>query len=192
MTCLRLLGILAAEATSVPVRSGARRQQVELYFASVDPAEPSDARRLLDVFENVLVRTRTANPDYADTLETWLVKDGYVFEKNRIRAHGATVAKHLAAKLDAVSAQRIHDDMRRIEEATDGDPALSIGAAKELIERVCKTILDAKGVQAKDSDLSVLVKAATSILQLAPDGIPEAAKGSEAVKRTRHNLAAVV
>jgi len=37
-----------------------------------------------------------------------------------------------------------------------------------------------------------LVKAVTKVLKMAPDDIPSAAKGADLVKRTLHNLAAIV
>lgn len=36
----------------------------------------------------------------------------------------------------------MHQEVERIEAAVDGDPALAIGTAKELIETCCKHIAD--------------------------------------------------
>jgi hypothetical protein len=186
-------GIPLAETTNVEVKSGARRYQIELYYASLDLTKPDDTAKLLGVFENVLATTTHSDGQPARGLVSWLEKDGYVYEGGRISRRGPSGMQHMKSKLGAMDNVSIHDQIRRIESSIDVDPALAIGSAKELIESVCKTILDAKGeTYAKTADLSELVKATTKVLNMAPDDIPSEAKGSELVKRTLHNLAAVV
>lgn len=189
----RAAGIKPAPPEAARDVPGQRRSRVEQYYASLDLAKPQDVNRLLHVFENILAQAIAVESPSAKTLEQWLRKDGYVYEDGRLRARGIGLAKHLAARISAIDAQTLHDGIRRMEDAVADDPALAIGAAKDLIESICRTILDAKGqTVAKDPDLSELVKATTKILKLAPDDIPSAAKGAELVKRTLHNLAAIV
>ena len=186
-------GIPLAQSTNVEVKSGARRHQVELYYASLDLAKPSDTAKLLSVFENVVSVATRVYPDKARDLIAWIGKDGYTWDGNHLLPRAPSGMRHMAGKLDPVDAQSIHDGIRRIENSIDDDPALAIGAAKELVESTCKTILDSKGVPyAKDSDLSELMKATTKILKLTPDDIPAVAKGSDLIKRTLHSLASVV
>jgi hypothetical protein len=185
-------GITASQTTNVPVKSGARRLQIELYYASLDVAKPDDARKLLNVFENILVMAYKNYPGTAEELEGWLLKDGYTFENNRLRSRGIGTSKHLTASLAVIDAQTVHDNITRMEDAIDDDPALAIGSAKELIESVCKTILEAKGEPVPESDLSVLVKATTKALKLAPDDIPDSSKGAKLIKTTLHSLAGIV
>jgi hypothetical protein len=186
-------GISLASSTKVEVRSGARRYQVELYYASLDLTRVDDAAKLLGVFENVLATTSRSDGQPARGLLLWLEKDGYVYEGGRLHRRGPSAMQHLASKLSTMNDASVHDEIRRIEASIDADPALAIGSAKELIESVCKTILDAKGIAyAKTADLSVMVKATTTALKIAPDDIPSAAKGADLVKRTLHNLAAIV
>jgi len=45
----------------------------------------------------------------------------------------------------ALSAQYVHEQIRRMESAIEGDPSLAIGTAKELIETMCKAILEERG-----------------------------------------------
>jgi Abortive infection C-terminus len=186
-------GIPAASSTNVDVRSGARRLQVELYYASLDLTKPADAARLALVFENVISLGTRAYPERAAELIAWIEKDGYAYEGGRLRRKAFSGTQHIASKFAVADASSIHDEIRRIEDSIVSDPALAIGSSKELIETVCKTILDAKGeIYTKNADLSELVKAATKALKMTPDDIPSAAKGADLIKRTLHSLASVV
>lgn len=186
-------GIPLAATTTVEVKSGERRLRIELYYASLDLADPRDATRLATVFENVISTTTRAYPERAPDLIAWIEKDGYVYDKGRLRRRSVSGIHHIASKFIAMDTASIHDEIRRIEDSIETDPALAIGSSKELIESVCKTILDAKGVtHVKGADLSELMKATSKALKMAPDDIPNAARGAELVKRTLHSLAAVV
>ena len=173
--------------------TGERRSRVEEYYASLALTDPNDVRRLLDVFENILIQAYQTGDESANALVRWIQKDGFEFENQRLRARGRDVAQHLAAMVTAMDAQRLHDDIRRLEDAVESDPTLAIGAAKELVESVCRTILEEMQQQAaKHSDFGELVKATTKCLKLAPSDIPEAARGADLVKKTLHSLAAIV
>uniref|UniRef100_E6Q7N4 Abortive infection protein-like C-terminal domain-containing protein n=1 Tax=mine drainage metagenome TaxID=410659 RepID=E6Q7N4_9ZZZZ len=173
--------------------TGERRSRVEEYYGSLNLTDPNDARRLLEVFENILVQAYQARDESANDLVHWLQKDGYEYENQRLRARGRDVAPHLAAMVTAMDAQRLHDELRRLEDSVESDPALAIGTAKELVESVCRTILEVmQQPAARNSDLGELVKSTTKCLKLAPSDIPEAAKGADLVKKTLHNLAAIV
>ena len=186
-------GIPMAQTTSVEVKSGARRHQVELYYASLDLNKPEDANKLATVFENVISAASRLSPERAQDLIGWVEKDGYAFENGRLRRRGISGMQRIGSKFVAMNTASIHSEIRRIEDSIEGDPALAIGSSKELIESVCKTILDSKGeAYAKNADFSELFKATTKTLNMAPDDIPSAAKGAEIVKRTLHNMASVV
>jgi hypothetical protein len=184
-------GITLAPTTRVIV-SGERRNRIELYYASLDLTKPADAGKLIVVFENVILTATQAQPQTAHKLITWTEKDGYSYEGGRLRRRSPTAMRNTAERVAAAISGSIHTEIRRIEESVDSDPALAIGSAKELVESVCKTILDAKGVSySKNADLSELVKAATKAVKLAPDDIPSAAKGADLIKRTLHSLAGI-
>ena len=177
---------------TIPV-IGERRTRVEEYYASLDLTDQRDADRLLSVFENILIRAYDTDEESAINLVRWLQKDGYEFEGHRLRSRGGYVGRYLAAKASGMDAQMLHSYIQRLDDAVEDDPALAIGAAKELIESVCRTILDELHRPViKNADLGELVKATTKCLKLAPSDIPEAAKGAELVKKTLHNLAAIV
>jgi len=167
-------GIPLAASTDVDVKLGARCFRVELYYASLDLTTAKDVGKLLQVFESVLANTRR---DFSTALHS-LERDGYVHRDGHLRR--------------SVADARIHDEVRRIEESVDGDPALAIGLSKKLIESVCETILQAKHVTfSKRAGLSGLLEATTKALKIAPDDIPSSGKGSDLIVRTLHDLASI-
>src|SRR5688572_29621847 len=78
--------------------SGARRSLVDEYYHSLDFTKLEDVRRVLEVFENLLISTFNRPPIYGETPEKakkdniarveqlagWLKKDGYEFVNCRI------------------------------------------------------------------------------------------------------------
>lgn len=105
-------GIPLAESTNVEVKSGARRCQIELYYASLDLTTPDDTAKLLGVFENVLATTRHSDAQHSRGLVSWLKKDGYVYEGGRIGRLGPSGMQHMRNKLGAMDNARIHDQIR--------------------------------------------------------------------------------
>lgn len=95
----------------------------------------------------------------------------------------------LAAQFDA---DHLQQQIARMEDAVDSDPALAIGTAKELIETCCKTILEQRGESfGKNADISDLTKATFSQLKLTRDDIPDTAEGADSIKRVLSNLASI-
>ena len=91
-----------------------------------------------------------------------------------------------------LTADQLNLQIERIHAAIDTDPALAIGTAKELVETTCKTILSDLGEGCGTLDLGDLVKATTKALKLVPDGVPNEAKGADAIKKTLRSLGATV
>lgn len=95
-------------------------------------------------------------------------------------------AKSVADSLDAGWMAK---EIERLENATDSDPALAIGTAKELIETCCKTILKNQRVAfTKNDDLGNLTKKLTKELLLVPEGISDDAKGAKNIRLILRNL----
>lgn len=65
-------GIAASKITTVDVKSGARRLEVELHYASIDLTKEQDAARLVTVFENVISNAERAYPERARDLVAWI------------------------------------------------------------------------------------------------------------------------
>jgi hypothetical protein len=84
---------------------------------------------------------------------------------------GAVSLGELKQTAAAFDARHLADQIRRIEQSVDSDPALAIGTAKELIETCCKTILAERGKPVRGTpELSVLTKET-------PQGAPSGARG---------------
>lgn len=89
-------------------------------------------------------------------------------------------------------ARHLGDQIRRIEQSIDSDPALAIGTAKELIETCCKTILAERGKPVSGTpELSTLTKTTLKELNLVPEGVSEAARGGDVVRRILQNLGSI-
>lgn len=104
---------------------------------------------------------------------------------DRMPAPAGNDAKELAQTLGDYAARQV----TRMEAALPGDPELAIGTAKELVETICRTILEERGIQLpKDDDLPALVKLTVKSLPVVPDGIEDQAKWDGTVVRLVNNL----
>lgn len=107
---------------------------------------------------------------------------------------------HVTPAVDAAHAvaARIDDEyiaqmVTRMEAAVETAPDLAIGTAKEFVETICKTILDARGeTYDKHDDVPRLVRLAAKALQLTPDDIADTAKAAKTIKVMLSNLATLV
>jgi hypothetical protein len=83
--------------------------------------------------------------------------------------------------------------LSRMEDNIESDPTASIGAAKELVETICKTILYELGIEVETSwDLQQLVRKTSAQLRVTPESIADDAPGAATTRRILGNLAAVV
>lgn len=180
-----------------PNTSGQRRSLVEQYYHAVDWSKWDDVRKIVTVYENALasleVQAENGN-EWAETaiksLKKWIERDGFAYEKGNLRPMG----KHhgLERITDAVKAfdlPELHRQIQRMQSAVEDDPALAIGTAKELVETVCKTILEQRQIAfPDDADVGQLVKETRKALGLIPESIPNSSKGAESIRRILSNL----
>lgn len=97
--------------------------------------------------------------------------------------------KETAATFDA---KHLTEQIRRMEQCVQSDPALAIGTAKELIETCCKTILAQRGKAFPGKpDIPELTKATLKELKLVPDAVDDSARGSDIIKRLLQNLGTI-
>lgn len=196
---------VACDANYNSSEAGARRSLVEQYYHSVDFSSWRDVRKVLRVYENVMLSLEdriksplSGNEDkYAERTFTILTRclerDRLLYSDEKIRpATGAPAVEELAHTAHALDAQVLQQQIERMRNAVDGDPDLAIGTAKELLETTCKTILADYAVQADPSwDMTRLVKEARAVLRLVPQDVPDIAKGADIVKRLLSNLGQV-
>jgi len=109
----------------------------------------------------------------------------------RILAGGPSLSA-IKEHAKVLNANHLAEQIRRLEASIEADPTLAIGTAKELIETCCKTILAERGKPVSGTpDVSTLTKDTLKELKLVPDGIPEAARGADVIKRLLSNLGTI-
>jgi len=109
----------------------------------------------------------------------------------RLLAGGPSLTP-LKQHADIRNANHLKEQIRRMEASVETDPSLAIGTAKELIETCCKTILAERGKPVSGTpDVSTLTKETLKELRLVPEGIPEAARGADVIKRLLSNLGTI-
>jgi hypothetical protein len=110
---------------------------------------------------------------------------------SRLLAGGPTL-KDLKTHAVNFNASYLAEQIRRLEESVEKDPELAIGTAKELVETCCKTILEQRGKPIPGTpDVPTLTKATLRELKLVPEGVPEAARGADTVRRLLSNLGTI-
>lgn len=175
---------------------GQRRQLTKGYYNGLDFSNPRDVRRFLNVLSVFLGEIeRSGQPGAFDRFQEQLRREGYVYEGGAIAFNISTTNRLADAKAIAedFDAEHMRNQIKRIESSINVDPALAIGTAKELTESCFKTILGERGVEyGRADDLPQLGKKVFRALKLLPEGVSDAARGAETIKRLLSNLATVV
>ncbi len=134
------------------------------YAESLSAARDSEAKALADKCRQIATRLIAGGPSLAPLKEHAKVLN----------------ANHLA------------EQIRRMEASVETDPSLAIGTAKELVETCCKTILAERGKPVPGTpDVSTLTKETLKELKLVPEGVPDAARGADVIKRLLSNLGTI-
>lgn len=194
---------ITADAHYVPLVSGQRRALVEQYYHALDWQQMTDVRKFLTVVEGVLfdldslAKEASSNTEYAagvaQRIVTSLALDGWSLANGRFaRTVADSHLAHLSSSATNLDAPELERQLERLRGSTDSDPALALGTAKELIETVCKTILEERQLPVDhDWDLTRLVRETRSALRLLPDDIHDSVKGAEAIKRVLGGLGSI-
>lgn len=133
-----------------------------------------------------------------------LQNDGYeIISKTKMAGRAIFIARQIGLrpessfnilkdKFKGTDASYVLGQITRMESAVENDPGLAIGTAKELVETVCRTILEERRIDIPiNEDLTKLVKSTAKELKLTPEDIPDKAKASESIKRLLSNLASI-
>jgi hypothetical protein len=105
---------------------------------------------------------------------------------------GAVTLDDLKKTAAAFDARHLAEQIHRIEQSIETDPALAIGTAKELVETACKTILAERGKAVNGTpEMAPLTKQTLKELRLVPEGIPDETRGSDVIRRILQNLGAI-
>lgn len=189
----------------VSPETGQRRSLVDQYYHAIDFKSWKDVRKLLKVYENVLLHLEEKmkvpvwgqKDEWAEKnlslLIRYLERDGFTYQNNRLSSIGGQPAlEQITTTAHTLDAHTLREQIDRIRNSIDDDPSLAIGTAKELLETTCKTILADSNIQIEESwDLPRLVKEARAVLKLIPEEIPDSSKGAESIKRVLGSLSQV-
>lgn len=179
--------------------SGMRRGLVGSYVAALDLTDPAQERLLVTV---MLDAVDAWGRDYEGNLQPGAVKmlgclkrDGFAITDDARWASGNPTT--LSISLDSFDRLNepavVEQHLQRIARDIESDPAAAIGSSKELVESVCRFILDDYGVPHAPSDgVLELYKLTAKEMKLNRDAVPDSAKGSAAAQRTLQNLATAV
>jgi hypothetical protein len=89
--------------------------------------------------------------------------------------------------------QVVHQHLRRIESSVSGDPAAAIGASKELVESVCKVILDDYGLAHGNKDgVTQLFKKVSVALKIDHECVANHPDASRAAHKAVSGMAGTV
>lgn len=188
-------GIVPVAEGEAPHESGDRRTIARQYLHSLNLDNPRDCLKLLPVFQQVLedMNRWDGEPDAnRRRLLNRLRGDG--FERGvdgSIRPVDAVVLPRLPPTRQS-DEDVLREHLARLERGLPDDPAAVIGSSKELIESVCKLVLQRLEIEYEETeDVPALVKSTLKTLKLHPESFAPTAPGGEAVKRILGSLASV-
>ncbi|MEW5871962.1 MAG: abortive infection family protein [Chloroflexota bacterium] len=157
--------------------TGARRQLVEQYYASLNLESPDDVRKLLKVIENQILYCKL---NYPDTTPSPIYKVLIVLEQNGFREEKGSIINvqtplsFQQMHIYGINSASILQDWERMIPAIEEDPEDAITSARALVESTCKSILDEMKIKYENGwDLPRLYKIAADALQLSPSGYQE-------------------
>ena len=147
-----------------------------------------EVRRLANTFNEMLGR------DEWELYETSQLSGKPIFSGRKREAyHAAPEALAVDAYPRLADPQALREHLRRIDRDLRSDPPGAIGSSKELVETVCKTILDDYGVvYPHGADLMDLYKAVQKALALNVEAVPESTRGSAAAVKALRALVTTV
>jgi hypothetical protein len=185
----------------VELPSGQRQSLVVHYYYSLNWSDPSDVRRILGIFSELIADF--PEPPLLDSymaqqkakLLRLLERDGYELVNGRF-APSAGLSPQLAGVLTASSAielSHLEEYIQRIHNGIADDPEQAIGSTKDLVEATMRTILHASGQSYQNrDDIPTLLKAVQSLLNLSPGEVDDSKDGADAVKRVLSGLGSCV
>ena len=184
---------LSRKEDFTPQVDGQRRTMVEQYYAGIDFSSRIDIGKLLVAYGEIVLRlNRDPFAETAkDDLLRFMKRDGYTFDGESF----VPLASKQQPPIEAIRSfattydlPGLRAEIDRLAYASEDDPALAVGTAKEMVETICKTILRDREVTSQGEDLPQLVRSVARELSLLPESIPDQARGSEVIRRTLSNL----
>jgi AbiJ N-terminal domain 3/Abortive infection C-terminus len=160
---------------------------------------------LCEMLHPIVRRDKIEVSKLVQMFNNYLANDGFeIVEKAQISGHpifagrqkllsNQSITNRKNDLLKVMSEEYITRQITIMEGSIDNAPDLAIGTSKELIESICKTILQELSIEiAEDYDLPKLLKETTKELKLTPKEIPNEAKAAETIKKILGSLSTVV
>ncbi|MGQ4537069.1 abortive infection family protein [Dermabacteraceae bacterium P7074] len=181
----------------VSVDGSQRRALVEGYLSDIDWGDPSVVRRFLRVMETLLEPISPAHtPGSVAVLwarfAKWMRDDGWIVHDDGSIKSLLGIPVSLWQSMENIEdVSGIEEGIRRLK-AYRGDPAASIGAAKELVESTAKVILQELNESGfEDLKFPQLISKVQKCLGLDP-GSKALVDGEQSVKRILGGVSSVV
>lgn len=137
-------------------------------------------------------------------LNSYLKHDGYqleeikqlsgkpVFSSREVGILENPVIQKAKGYLTEIDEFQLSLKIKTMESAIETDPGLAIGASKELIESLCKTIIFQRTNENPDeANINQLTGQVAKLLSLSPKGIPNEAKAADTIKKVLGSLSAI-
>jgi AbiJ N-terminal domain 3/Abortive infection C-terminus len=165
---------------------GSDDQFVSFLAETVHPVVRSDED---EVAKLVAEYNRQLRPDGYQLTPASYISGKPIYAGTRITAsHSPATALSLPARTLLEDHTALMDHLGAIGRDIKTDPAGAITSAKDLVETMCKLILDKRGVTYGKDDLPVLYKKVSVELGLDRKAVPGHVKGSEAAAKTLGGL----
>ncbi len=150
-------------------------------------SEATEVSKLLQLFNGYL------DNDYFEIVEKTKISNRPIFIGRHKLLGKSSIEKSKKDIANVLSDEYVIKQINLMEGAIENSPELAIGTAKELIETICKTVLEERKVEIdKNWDLLQLLKQTTKQLQLTPDGIPDSINAAKSIKSILGSLTTVV
>ena len=193
--------IAYGELTGGKEYTSERRTMIECYYSTINWQDSKDNLKVLKVFKDIMIdissNTDTWNKEQLQETKNelceFLKRDGFKFDGNLITKIGQVDFEQIEYATSLLDRNYFQEYIERIKNSIESDPKLSIGSSKELIESTLKTILTESKIEYnKNDDIPKLLKAVQKELELVPNEVDQAKKGSETIKILLSNLGQVV
>ena len=174
-------GGLSPKADYQPTVGGQRRSSVETYYANIDFSSPTDIRKLLVTYEEIIEDLQRAqdgapNDNLRATINSLLrrmERDGFRYQNGHFVSEALTAAIVHAPTLVRLTEESIQEHVEKARnKIANGDAAGAIANAYTLVEEFLKQLLRKTGTAFNESegDIRALYKSVAAPLHLNPKG----------------------
>jgi hypothetical protein len=126
-------------------------------------------------------------------IEALAQNEGIGWDGARFSLPPSAALDHASNAVTEFGFAELDDEVRRIHENVDADPADAITSARALVESACRHILAAHGEEpAAGADMSELVNAVVDRLQLLPADASKASRGRQALGKVVRSIRAAL